>query len=44
MLAKEGAVIASDGSRLPIAFDTICVHSDMEGALERLRFIRKRLT
>ena len=43
MLAKEGAVIAADGSRLPIAFDTICVHSDMEGALERLQAIRKRL-
>ena len=43
MLAKEGAVMTADGSRLPIAFDTICVHSDMEGAVERLRAIRKRL-
>jgi UPF0271 protein len=43
MLAREGAVIAADGSRVPVAFDTLCVHSDMEGAVERLRAIRARL-
>ena len=43
MLAREGAVLAADGSRVPIAFDTLCVHSDMDGAVERLRAIRARL-
>jgi UPF0271 protein len=40
MLANEGAVIARDGSRITIPFDTICVHADMEHAVERLRAIR----
>ena len=43
LLAREGAVITADGSRISLAFDTLCVHSDMEGALERLRAIRARL-
>jgi 5-oxoprolinase (ATP-hydrolysing) subunit A len=43
MLARERAAIAVDGSRVPIAFDTLCVHADMEHAVERLRAIRKRL-
>lgn len=43
LLAKERVVIARDGSRVPIAFDTICIHADMEQAVERLRAIRKRL-
>lgn len=42
-LATGGFVMAADGSRLPIAFDTLCVHADMEGAVDRLRAIRKRL-
>jgi UPF0271 protein len=44
LLARESAVIARDGSRLPIAFDTICIHADMEGAVERLRAIRAALS
>ena len=40
---KGGVVIARDGTRVPIAFDTICVHADMERAVERLRAIRQRL-
>jgi len=43
MLANEGAVIARDGSRIAIPFDTICVHADMEHAVERLRAIRNVL-
>ncbi len=43
LLANESVVIARDGSRVPIAFDTICIHADMEQAVERLRAIRKRL-
>ena len=44
MLANEGAVIARDGTRIAIPFDTICVHADMEHAVERLRAIRKNLS
>lgn len=44
LLANEGAVIARDGSRIMIPFDTICVHADMEHAVERLRAIRKTLS
>lgn len=43
LLAWERAVVARDGSRVSIAFDTICIHADMEHAIERLRAIRKRL-
>lgn len=43
LLAHEATVIARDGTRISIAFDTICIHADMEGALERLRAIRQRL-
>jgi UPF0271 protein len=43
MLATEGAVVAKDGSRITIPFDTICVHADMEHAVERLRAIRRVL-
>jgi UPF0271 protein len=40
LLAREGVVIARDGSRVALQFDTICIHADMEGALARLRAIR----
>ena len=39
LLASEGIVIARDGTRIAIAFDTICIHADMPGAVERLRAI-----
>jgi 5-oxoprolinase (ATP-hydrolysing) subunit A len=42
LLAREGVVIARDGTRITIAFDTICIHADMEGAVERLRAVRDR--
>ena len=44
LLASEGVVIARDGTRVPIKFDTICIHADMEGAVARLRAIRPLLT
>jgi UPF0271 protein len=43
LLARERVVIARDGSRVAVPFDTICVHADMENAVARLRAIRKRL-
>jgi 5-oxoprolinase (ATP-hydrolysing) subunit A len=44
LLANEDAVIARDGSRIAIAFDTLCIHADMENAVERLRAIRTLLS
>jgi len=43
LLAADGTVIAADGARVGIAFDTICIHADMEDAVARLRAIRQRL-
>jgi 5-oxoprolinase (ATP-hydrolysing) subunit A len=43
LLAKEGAVIARDGTRIALQFDTLCIHADMENALQRLLAIRARL-
>jgi UPF0271 protein len=43
LLANESAVIARDGSRITLPFDTLCIHADMENAVERLRAIRARL-
>jgi UPF0271 protein len=43
MLAGERSVIARDGSRIRVSFDTICVHADMDGAVERLTAIQARL-
>jgi lactam utilization protein B len=40
MLAREGAVIARDSTRVTIPFDTLCIHADMPQAVERLRAIR----
>jgi len=43
LLAAERAVIACDGSRLSVPHDTICIHADMDRAVERLRAIRQRI-
>src|SRR5688572_30259303 len=40
LLARESVVIARDGSRVAVAFDTICIHADMESAAQRLHAIR----
>lgn len=43
LLARERVVIARDGTRLPLRFDTLCMHADMEGAVERLRAILRAI-
>jgi len=43
LLVRENVVIARDGSRVPLQFDTLCIHADMERAVERLRAIRASL-
>lgn len=40
LLVRDGVVIARDGSRVAIRFDTLCIHADMDGAVERLRAVR----
>lgn len=40
-LVIEGAVRASDGSRLAVSFDTLCVHGDTPGAAKLARRIRQ---
>lgn len=44
LLARERAVIARDGTRIVVGYDTICVHADMDGAVDRLTAIRRRLS
>jgi UPF0271 protein len=44
MLANENAVVARDGTRITIPFDTICIHADMEHAVARLRAIRAAIS
>lgn len=43
LLAREGVVIARDGTRVALPFDTLCVHADMDSAAERLRAIQRAL-
>ena len=43
LLAREGVAIARDGTHVAIAFDTLCIHADMEGSLARLRAVRAAL-
>jgi UPF0271 protein len=42
-LAAEGVVAASDGSLVPMAADSICVHGDSPGALELARVVRRAI-
>ena len=43
LLSREGFVIARDGGRIEVACDTLCIHADMEHAVERLRAIQAAL-
>jgi UPF0271 protein len=43
LLIAEQVAIARDGTRIPIAFDTICIHADMPNAVDRLRAVRDHL-
>jgi 5-oxoprolinase (ATP-hydrolysing) subunit A len=42
-LAASGSVVCDTGALIAVPFDTICIHSDMEGAVERASLIRERL-
>ena len=43
-MVGEGMVIATDGTRVPITADTVCVHGDGPHAVEFARGLRKELT
>jgi len=42
-MAKEGRIIATDGSVLEMKIDTLCVHGDNPSAVEHVREIRATL-
>jgi len=42
-IARDGFVTASDGSRLPVAARTLCLHGDTPGAPRIARAVRERL-
>jgi UPF0271 protein len=42
-IAREGKVIASDGSEIPIAADTICIHGDTPGAAKIAEAVARTL-
>jgi UPF0271 protein len=42
-LSREKSVIARNGTAVPLQFETICIHADMAGSVERLKAIRSAL-
>jgi 5-oxoprolinase (ATP-hydrolysing) subunit A len=42
-LVTDGEVLASDGSRVPIAFETLCLHGDTPGAPTLAARVRQEL-
>jgi UPF0271 protein len=43
-MVRDQAVVAEDGSRVPLRIDTICVHGDTPGAAQLAARIREALT
>jgi UPF0271 protein len=43
-MAAEGTVVAVDGSTVPVAVESVCVHGDTPGAVELARGVRAALT
>ena len=43
LLISDGVVVTETGTRVPVAFDTICIHADMERAVERLYAVQQRI-
>jgi 5-oxoprolinase (ATP-hydrolysing) subunit A len=42
-IARDGSIVAADGSRLRVDAETLCLHGDTPGAVEIARAIRGRL-
>jgi UPF0271 protein len=43
-MLKEGAIIAVDGTRVPVGIDSVCVHGDTPGAVALAGAVRAALT
>jgi UPF0271 protein len=43
LIAKEGCVVAADGSRVRVDAETLCLHGDTPGAVQMARTVRERL-
>ena len=44
MMAKEGKVVAIDGTEITLQAETLCVHGDTPGAIDLVKKIRETLT
>jgi UPF0271 protein len=44
MMAREGKVVAIDGTEIPFRPETLCVHGDTPGAVNLVKRIRQTLT
>jgi UPF0271 protein len=42
-IVRDGSVVASDGSRVAVSAQTLCLHGDTKGAVELARAIRAAL-
>jgi UPF0271 protein len=42
-MLSEGSVAAIDGTQVPLAADTICVHGDTPGAIDVVKRLRHAL-
>jgi len=42
-LARDGIAVATDGTRIPVLVETICLHGDTPGAAANARAVRKAL-
>lgn len=42
-IATDRAVVARNGATIPLHFETVCIHSDMAGSVDRARAVRAAL-
>jgi UPF0271 protein len=42
-IARDGSIVATDGSRFRVDAETLCLHGDTAGAVEIARAVRRRL-
>jgi len=42
-MLQAGAIIATDGTRVPVGIDSVCVHGDTPGAVAMAKAVRQAL-
>jgi UPF0271 protein len=42
-MARDGVVVAVDGSTVPVSIESVCVHGDTPGAVPLVRAVRAAL-